>query len=330
MRVRAEVGEGRCRAPARWILVALTALVVAAPARTRAQDGDPIPSRRAAAEAYDRGSAFYLNGEYGRAARWFETAYRLAPSAPALIQAIRAQLRAGHRIHATNLALRLLGRHGDEPEARQLAEDVLREHGGDFFRLDVDCDDCTLEVDGRVWSHTAAMLSPATEHQVVVTRGDARREVRVRGERGERRVIPAPGALDDPASRASAASEDGAEVPREAPPSDTGMPLEPWLFGVGVGLTVASAGVLIWSGLDTLDGVEAFEESPTLDEFEAGETKERRTNWLIGVTAGLGAVTVLLAVLTDWDGDPGAPADAARVAPVLAPSQLGLAVSGSF
>lgn len=291
-----------------------------------AQDEDvSVPSRAAAAEAYDRGSAFYLNEDFARAAQWFETAYRLAPAAPTLMQAVRAHLRAGHAMRAANLALRLRGLHGDDPDAARMADEVLAEHGPAFFRLDVDCADCTLEIDGRVWSYTAAMIEPSTEHTVVVQRGDARRELTVRGERGEQQVIEAP---DEPERTAPLEPEPPPPSPAVPTPRGSRMPLPPWVFGVGAGLTAVSAGLLIWSGVDTLDGVDEFNAMPTWEAFYAGEEKEVRTNVLIGVTVGLGALTILFAILTDWAGEP-AP-DAPEVGVVVDPTMLGFTLRERF
>ena len=39
-----------------------------------------------------------------------------------------------------------------------------------------------------------------------------------------------------------------------------------------------------------------------------GQAKERRTNILIGATGGVAALTVVFAIITDWDGDPETPA----------------------
>ncbi|MBN4049573.1 hypothetical protein JYT86_00785, partial [bacterium AH-315-N03] len=61
--------------------------------------------------------------------------------------------------------------------------------------------------------------------------------------------------------------------------------------------------ILVWSGIDTLDGVDAFNRMPTPEGFEEGQAKELRTNLLIAITAGLGVTTLVLAILADWDGD---------------------------
>jgi hypothetical protein len=67
--------------------------------------------------------------------------------------------------------------------------------------------------------------------------------------------------------------------------------------------------VLIWSGIDTLDGVPAYQADPTTERLADGQMRELRTNVMIGVTAGLAVTTLIFALVTDWDGDP-APFDA--------------------
>lgn len=81
--------------------------------------------RQAAAEAYDRGTAAYLDGEFTEAAQWFETANRMAPAAPALMQAIRSHQRAGEPdnfTRAATLALRLSQEYAEDPAASRVCE----------------------------------------------------------------------------------------------------------------------------------------------------------------------------------------------------------------
>lgn len=264
---------------------------------------DAVPNTAAAAEAYDRGSAFYLNGDYARAAQWFETAYRLAPAAPALIQALRAQMQTGHAIRSANLALRLRGLHADDDDARVLADQVIAENGADFVLLELSCDDCQLEIEGRVWSYRAAYLTPNTDHDVIVRQGEHRERHRIRGRAGQSIELGPP--------RADAPDPDRVEPPPPSTRPGSGG-LSPWFFGVGAGLTALSTVLLIWSGVDTLDGVDAFNAMPTPEAFEEGQAKELRTNVLIGITAGLAVVTLLFGVLADWDGEP-APSTTAGV-----------------
>ena len=87
------------------------------------------------------------------------------------------------------------------------------------------------------------------------------------------------------------------------------------MFWVGAGVTAVMAGTTIWSGIDTLN-------NPGKDrvrsECKAGDTEcsvyqdglahQRRTNVLIGVTAGVGVATALIGILaTDWSGGEAAP-----------------------
>jgi tetratricopeptide (TPR) repeat protein len=94
--------------------------------------------------------------------------------------------------------------------------------------------------------------------------------------------------------------------------------LSPIAFIVGAGLTAVSAGVLVWSGVDTLtanDNYVLYTSSagasvPDAERFYASALDAQlRTNVLVGVAAGLGVATVALAIFTDWDGDPAPAAD---------------------
>nr|MDQ3036002.1 hypothetical protein [Myxococcota bacterium] len=94
-----------------WIAVA-SSLPTATPARAQdAADAPPIPAaeptaqeRQAAADAFDRGTRAFLARDYPRAGQWFETAYRMAPAAVALIGAVRAYERGGNVQRAATLA----------------------------------------------------------------------------------------------------------------------------------------------------------------------------------------------------------------------------------
>src|SRR5436190_20809476 len=102
------------------VLLAAACFAVARPAY--AQDAR---QRQAAAEAYDQGTAAYVAGDYEKAAEWFETANRMSPAAPALIQATRAHQQAGHSARAATLALRLTTEYGSEQAAQQVGQGVL-------------------------------------------------------------------------------------------------------------------------------------------------------------------------------------------------------------
>src|SRR5262249_55564611 len=105
-------------------VLAVTAFVLIARTPLSQAQSD-TRQRQAAAEAYDQGTAAYLSGDYEKAAEWFETANRMSPAAPALIQAARAHQQAGHLVRAATLALRLTLEHSDDATAMQFGQGLL-------------------------------------------------------------------------------------------------------------------------------------------------------------------------------------------------------------
>ena len=107
--------------------------------------------------------------------------------------------------------------------------------------------------------------------------------------------------------------------PGDEPPSD--WRIHPAPFVVGVIATAALGGTTIWSGIDTLNnpGPDAVRDAcrgqgEDCELYQEGQSKELRTNALIGATAGVAAVTIVLAIVTDWDGDD-APGETGRRSP---------------
>ncbi len=86
----------------------------------------------------------------------------------------------------------------------------------------------------------------------------------------------------------------------------------------------------IWSGLNTTAGVDEYEANPTQEALDEGRAKERRTNILIGVTAGLAVTTVVLALLTDFGSasDDAGPPTTLALTPL--PNGAAAVLSGSF
>jgi len=295
--------------------------------------------RQAAAEAYDRGTAAYLSRDYVAAARWFETAHRMAPAAPALLQAVRANQRAENTLRASNLALRLQIQYGQERSAARVAEPIVAAANRAYVRVDVTCDNCTVDLDGTLQEWTSFYLEPGGDHIVGAhfETGDAEAQ-HVTGAAGSQKPLsftappPPPPEADPPpmgsrgwpaaalrrreadaAAGASTTADGAAETnERETPRTPESGGLSPVLFIVSAGLTVAAGGVLVWSGLDTNAGVADYEASPTQEALDAGQGKELRTNILIAGTAVLGATTLVFALLTNWGGRSEARSEAAR------------------
>jgi hypothetical protein len=287
--------------------------------------------RRAASDAYDRGSAAYLDEQWQEAARWFEMAFRRAPIPAALIQAIRAHVNAGDMQRAGTLALRLEVLYPDDPTARETASDTIAEASTSLVRVDVECDGCTVQVGGALLEHPSVFLQPDTDHRVVAQfpTGDRAETVNARAGETRRLAFEAPEGPVLPERDPNRREGEGAGPNERFSRSDDGG-LSPAFFLTSLGLTAVAGGILLWSGLDTLAGVDEYERVRSMALLEEGQSKELRTNVLIGVTAGLGVVTAALLLFTSWGG--GDEEEAALAMPSLSASADGatLHLRGAF
>ena len=324
-------------------IVAIVAIVLAgAPSVTHAQ-GLSAEERQAAAEAaYDRGTRAFRTDDFDSAARWYETANELAPSANALVQAIRSHERSGNFLRAATLGMELTSQYGEERFGRYAAASLERATA-EGVRVEIACTECEITVNGEPEPRRTVFLRRDTEHLVVATFATGTVEERVLAGPGETRTLaleapppPEDGEGGDTGETGTGGSG-GTEIViggggGTIAPVDEGGGISPAFFFTGLALTVVAGGVLAWSGFDTLEARDDYVDNPTRDKLDDGRELERRTNILIGATAGLGAVTILLLALTDFSGDAeeprGASVDAA-IAP-LPEGGLVLAASGSL
>lgn len=246
----------------------------------RAQEEDAVSSLDSAARAlFEDGRRAFESGDFETALSRFQQAYDISHRTPLL----------------WNLATTLDRLRRDE-EALAMFEQYLAAEPEAANRT---------EVLGRI-----RVLRSAVEARRAET---AAREAEARRLEEERR------ALDE-------ARESGSGGGSSATDEASGGGITPVVFIVGAGLTAVAGGVLIWSGIDTLTAndnyTRYFSESPSPNVPEAeglynsALDAQTRTNVLIGVTAALAATTVVLAIFTDWDGDPpreGEPAPAPTV-----------------
>ncbi len=297
-----------------------TAASTNAEASDRVATGDAVQNRQAAAQAYDRAASLYVAGDFAQAGQWFMSAYRLAPSRAALVQAVRSYQRAGEITRAGTLAILLGEAYPNDASATELVSQIVEEAGRSSVLLTVQCDGCVVEVDGRLLATRGAYLSPDNRHVVVAYFGDVRVERTAEGARGAQVLVEIP----TPDGVSMQPNQGDGTTPPPLTTRDRGVRVMPaGVFWTGLGLTAAVGGLTIWSGVDTLSGVDAYEENPSEDRYDAGQRKERRTNALIGATAGLAFVTVLTAFFTDFEGDP---EDDDRASVTIAPSTDGAMV----
>ncbi|MBX3247568.1 MAG: hypothetical protein KF901_10365 [Myxococcales bacterium] len=285
-----------------------------AEASDRVATGDAVQNRQTAAQAYDRAASLYVAGEFAQAGQWFMTAYRLAPSRAALVQAVRSYQRSGDLLRAGTLALLLGESYPNDAAATELATQLIEEAGRRAIFMTVECDGCTVEVDGRLLGTQGAFLRSGQSHRLIAHFGDVAVEREVRGADGEQVVVaierPAEATVDQTPTDETPTSEDPAPARRRG--------LSPHYFVTGVITTAALGGLTVWSGLNTLSGVDAYEANPTQEAYDRGVRRERRTNAFIGLTAAAAVTTAVLAILTNFKGD-----DAPRTRAAIAPTANG-------
>ncbi len=313
-----------------------------------AQDG---AQRQAAARAYDQGTAAFLAEDFAGAARWFETADRLAPAAPAIRQAIRSHRRAGNDPRAATLALKLLDTYPNDEASAQTAREVLGELAQRYFRVDVECEGCAITLDGTVAIHRSFFLEPDTEHEVVASfeTGEVSRTVSGSAARRQRLALRAPPPIvselpADPEETQETRAVTGPTTVAPSPTPQTSRGTPRALFFTALALTVAAGGFTIWSGIDVLNQNEVYEDTANMGNLtlarellDQGQSAELRTNIAIGATGAFAIATFVLAFTTDWGGDDDAVAEdtaarRVRARPSLFASrdQVSLSISGRF
>ena len=302
----------------------------------QAQSEPSAADRAAAGEAYDRGTAAYLAHEYPRAAQLFETAYRLAPSAPALIQAIRAREHTDDgAMRAGSLALRLEALYGSDHAAARQASTTLQHVRPQFLRVDVTCDAaCTVELDGTLEDYTSFFVDPASAHTVRASfdTGTAPSQTTA-GAAGETQAMSfarpaAPDVVqhDEPVAVVTPDTHEPAPTPPVEHPSSG---IHPAAFITVAGLTAVAGGILIWSVVDMYAGVPAYQMNPTAAALQDGQSRELRTDIMFGVTGALAATAIVLAIFTDWGGG-SADTQTPQVSLMGLPGGGGLRLDGTF
>lgn len=339
-------------------LAAILLVATAASADNKAPDAAQI---RQAAEQFDAGIAAYKAKDFEGAASRFEAADAAAPSAAALRQAMRARAEAGQTSRAATLAASALDRYPDDAATAKLARETIAKNSRKLHKLSVSCaSPCVLavgtrSVPGEASTHWTLYLDPGRVSVGASFSGGAgsvQKEFEASaGASSNARFEPPEAEPPKPTKKdappASAPPADGAasggeEAPPPAPPppdEPRASGISPAFFAVSLIATAALGGTTIWSGIDTEKnpGVDAVRKAcagkgVTCPEYQEGVKKQNRTNILIGATAGVGALTVVFAIITNWRGSGKKPANGATVTPSAMVSDHGASfgATGTF
>jgi hypothetical protein len=271
-------------------------------------------------EAYDRGTRAYRKGDYATAAREYAAADALSPSPVALQAALDAAVLADDPV----IGVELIDRAKGAPRTNALALSILtaqRKFARRTGRIHVACggaSTCIASVDGAAVDPARPVVVRVGAHTVIVDSGGTAttRDVTV----GPDEVIEvAPAAAPAPATApgagsASAPAPAPAAAPATAPATTTGMAttsaeggrgISPVWFYVGLGATGIAGAATIVSGIDTANQhshyVSRCGTAPDCGTLASnGQSAQTRTNVLLGVTAGLAAVTAVTVFFVRW------------------------------
>jgi len=313
---------------------------------------DPVKVK-AAAEEFDAGRRAYKQKDFPRAAAHFENAFRDAPSAQAIRMAVRARQEAGELARAATLCVRAQALYPDDRETVTLAQKILLQNTPKLQKVTVTCDPaCTLTLDGKLVRDDAAssqvIFADPGEHELVAGWSKNRSVSRkIDGKEGTSTTVSmqAPSEEQEPAPVTPPPASSPAPV--ALPPAGSskksdvvpGRGAPPTLFWLAVGATAVVGGVTVWSGLDAQsnpgpDTVRAkcVGQGTSCPEYQDGESKERRTNYLLAGTAvGVVSTAVIGLFFTDWGATAtSAHEPSASVAPTFDIHGVGLHASGRF
>jgi hypothetical protein len=288
----------------RCMAVSFVAAVLAATAPARADDVS------GAAKAFSQAQEAMLGGDPARAADLYELADELAPSAPALRNATRARVAAGHTAMAATNAATLLRRYPSDKESRDIAEAVLSQLAPQLAQLEVTCTAaCTLLLDGKVVASVArsqhSLFAQPGARTVTAVFGDNRQVSRQITAAAQHTATVSLAAPPSPARTAGPIA-----VGNRAPRSAGRNGLSRWWVAGGAVTTLGVGAATAMSGMATLStrndirtAVAADDDAGARRLYDTGRDQQRRTNVLLGVTAAAGLGTVVLAIFTRWSSD---------------------------
>jgi hypothetical protein len=299
-----------------------------------------------AAKAFAQAQAAELAGRPEDAARFYELAHMLAPTAEALRSAARTRFEAGQRALAASHADALLRQYASDTKSRSIAQNILDATQKHLVSVSIRCRvPCQIEVDGG-----ATPAPPSEEHVLYMEPGDHRLSATFEGEAADTQPISGGAGVR--------LTRNFEPPPRPAQPPQPGQPPQPaheidhttahadspvapvetarrgisrtWFIS-SAAVAMALAGTAVWSGLDVLSKHDDYKKDPTEAGYEEGIKLERRTNILIGASAAAAASAVVLAFFTQWSREKETtPRSKVAVGVDVAPAGSSLSVTRRF
>lgn len=295
-------GVARTRTALVLVVAALSGVATIGTSTNAHAQSETGGDAKGAGLAFTEGQRAYKHGDFRHAAESFEKAYALLPKLPALWNAARAWQEAGESTRAANLYEKYLSLAPPSAPDRDHANKAINLLNEKLSRVEIHASDFTdVKLDGAA----VEGLSDAPDHTLVVYVNPGAHVVEgtKNGDHALQKQDIAAGAIVSVVLTVETELKVAPAYPPpviEQPQHSKGLP--PWVLLIGGGLTVVSLGVTVWSGLDTQSQKSTFTNTPTQQNLDDGRSKEVRTNVMIGVTAGLAALTGVTAIFVDWKG----------------------------
>lgn len=280
------------------VVALAAALLVGGVAEAAPPSSPDDDAKKRAHAAFELGNQQSERGDYAAAAHSFALADELSPNKVALESALDTSILAND----VPLGAELLERAQRDPK---LSPDILkRAHAafdGRAGRVEIRCvATCAVRIDGATVEDRSVWLKIGPHH-VSIREGEFALEkdvdVATAGMSLEVDRTPRP---------------DAPKPPPVEEPKPSSRILHPAFAYVGIGVTAGLVAGAIASAVDTGNIHAAFEAASIADKpalAEEGLAAQTRTNVLIGVSAGLGAVTLALGLLAvPWGGGDKKPA----------------------
>jgi hypothetical protein len=264
-----------------------------------AQPAAPIPpgtgAQADAGQHFTLGVAAFRRGDFGVAAEEFDRAHAIAPHYDASWNAAQAWEREQDLARAANRYRDYLRESPLDAPDRSKAEAALTRLFPRLARIEIHAPESfRIEIDGERTLALSVYVYPGM-HEIVATGGEQAQQNHL--------VVKA----GDVQSVLFAETEPHLRLDRDTPPGNRpptdfaqhphgsvgGGGLSPWFAVVGGTCTLVALGFTAWSGVDTLSARDEFLAHPNQTTLDQGRSRELRTNVAIGITAGLGAVTLV-------------------------------------
>jgi hypothetical protein len=297
--------------------IKLTVISVIVVAMAMVGDSARADDVNAAARAFSQAQEAVLAGDNARAADLYELADDLAPSAPALRNAARARLAAGHDAMAATLAAELLRRYPSDKESRDVAEAILSKLSPRLAQFDISCDEeCTVTLDGKAASSKSRtrhvfFAQPGARAVGVTFDGGRQASKQVTTVAGQTTTLTLEAPPRPVKSDAQNAAANGVTATTGRAPTAAAHGISrKWIIGTAIltaGFGVA-AGLQGMATLDTRDQIKAAvaanDSALAMSLYNDGRDEQLRTNLFIAGAAAAGVATIALAFATDWSGSP--------------------------